>query len=88
MINAARGWTQEGGLIDAIVYPITFTPVMTFFMESKTQFEISTLWEPDWHGDSHSVALHCDSWGIIKRSTSSSYGEQAIAETVQRDLLA
>jgi len=60
-------------LIDAFVYPIT-TPVVTFFMESKTQFKISTLWEPDWRGISHSVALHCDSWVIIKSRTSSSYG--------------
>jgi hypothetical protein len=42
MINAARGWTQEGGLIDAFVYPIT-TPVVTFFMESKTYLETNTL---------------------------------------------
>jgi hypothetical protein len=66
MINAARGWTQEGGLIDACVYPITFTPVVMFFMESKTQFETSTLSEPGWRGNSHSVALHCDSWVIMK----------------------
>ncbi|TKB89627.1 MAG: hypothetical protein E8D41_13595 [Nitrospira sp.] len=66
MINAARGWTQEGDVIDAFIYPITFTPVVTFFMESKMQFEISTLWEPGWRGNSHSVALHCDSWVIIK----------------------
>ena len=43
MIKAVLGWTQEGGWIDALAYPITFTPIVTFFMESKTQLETNQL---------------------------------------------
>ena len=45
MINAARGWAQEGGLIDVLAYPNHIHARRDVFMESKTQLETSTLWD-------------------------------------------
>jgi hypothetical protein len=87
MINVARGWTQEGSVIDELTHLSHIHVRRDVFHGEQIYLETDTLEKPGWPGNSYSVALHSDSWAIKKIERLRLMAEWAPAETVPRDRL-